>query len=93
MRDWRYKINVKKEWCDTKEDESKAFALVDKVLAEIKNIREKIEIEDVETLEHIVDELIDFKSEGIIDVDQFDDIWSELYDWCDDEGVWLSTII
>lgn len=79
---WTHKLNL----ADVFHDDALTFEVKrDTIVRRIKAAR--FYDADNWTLFGIVDELAD-----TTDVEDFDYVWSEFYDWADAERVWISTI-
>jgi hypothetical protein len=101
MANWRATVDIKAEWIASNADKEKVTELVTKVVAWMDE-RLKVGIfKDDSGLEELRDE---FKSMltaakrskskpvwGVRRIAKFDALWSDFYDWCDSNLVWVKT--
>ena len=90
MGKWAYKIDVADLWRQ-QEDEEISFEdfvreLTDTFSSEVENIHETIGYSEAMVFEDIVQRM---SMAG--DEEEFDDEWHQLYDWADDNRVWINT--
>ena len=79
MSQWKYTLHIKNEWKACKEG---MMNIKDLALSVIKKLQ-AFKIEDDFELDDIIEELQFFTTQEEQDVNEFDNIWSRLYDWAD----------
>jgi hypothetical protein len=94
MANWRYTLDVKDAWQQTKAGEMIVAAFAAHAVKQI----DALGIEDDERLLEIVDELSDIAQSDDADVQWLDRVWKSLYDWADqvvgswdDKMCWIKT--
>lgn len=100
MANWRHTVNISKEWQAVKDKTMEVWELTDVLSEHLKRINTNA-TDDVDwVLEDIIDELSDFAKDKITDVDAFDAIMHQVYDWADtplsdrwpcDRKCWIQT--
>jgi len=88
MREWKQTINFMPFW---NED---GMSIVDKgkaAAAEIKRVFPDWENGDDDELEYIVGDFEEGVAEDEAPVEMFDSAMSDLYDWADENSVWVAT--
>ena len=80
---WQHKIRL----ADVFHDEDRTFLeRRDAIVLRCKTQLRRIYSES-EDLQYLLEELSETEDE-----DQFDEIWNDFYDWCDDNQVWVATV-
>lgn len=90
MADWKYKIDMADTW-ERYPDEigfrTLKSLVVDELNKALEDLRDIIEDEDeIMSLEDLISEI-----EITDDEEEFDPVWTELYDWADYNKVWIAT--
>ena len=80
MANWKYTLNVKAEWQATKAGDMTLQAFAAFAAGRIKTL--PVFGEDRQ-IEEIVEELESIGADPDADVEWFDGVWSNLYDWAD----------
>ena len=95
MANWKYTLNVKNEWQATKAGDMTLQAFTTFVVGRIKKLPP---FEKDLVLFDIVTELESIAEDSEADVEWFDSVWSQLYDWADqtiggwnDKMCWIKT--
>ena len=92
MANWKIKINVGDLWEKYQNDED--FNLIKFIKALVSRLEDKVDevsekLGEDEAIEF--DNFIEQLSYNVDNEDEFDYIWQDLYDWCDNNLVWLGT--
>jgi len=85
-RPWKHRIDVADAW---KTQKFKAVATSAK--QQLGRLQSQ-HFNDDSTLAELIDELEAIAHCWDSTVDDFDDVWGQLYDWADRERVWLGTV-
>ena len=86
MANWKYTLNVKNEWQATKAGDMTLQAFTAFVAGRIK---EMPPYDNDAELEDIVTELESIAEDSEANVEWFDHVWNNLYNWADQTvGVW-----
>jgi hypothetical protein len=95
MANWKHTLNVKNEWQATKAGDMTLQAFAAFAAGRIKQL--PVFGEDRE-IEEIVEELESIAADPEADIEWFDSVWNQLYDWADqvvggwnDKMCWIRT--
>lgn len=90
MANWKYKINIKEEW---KAAQSGELTIQELAKAAHSRLRALPAYQPGSDLEDICDGLLDIAEDPNATADDFDLVWSDLYDWGDTvlERTWPTT--
>jgi hypothetical protein len=94
MPNWKLTIDVVEQWDSLKELEGDArynevtfFPLRDALVAKLRVYRNLADrLDNSGEFEIIVDNLAEVE-----DIDEMDEVWSNLYDWADEYRAWIKT--
>jgi hypothetical protein len=79
MANWEHTLNIKDEWKMVKNNEMQLKDFIKVVIRKLK----RFNLDDAELLS-IIDDFEILASQDDPEVDEFDCIWNELYDWADE---------
>jgi putative heme iron utilization protein len=87
MAKWKYKVEIGKEWND------ESLSIAKKIDVIIERVQNAVPAALVEDIEDEIQELRNLQVEFGDDIEgeDFDDIWSSIYDWADANRVWINT--
>jgi len=88
---WTYKLDVSDVWQKVKDDKMKLSDFCALVVKRIDELMPKVDILDGMLLREIRDNLDALAVDSFPDVDDFDDIWKDLYNWADRARCWVAT--
>lgn len=87
MIPWSHRIDVRPEWADAQSDEEGWREVAISAAAQMRNLPDSGRPPDI-----IIAELEDVADDDGSDVDDFDCVWEDLYDWADvDKRLWIAT--
>lgn len=84
-REWKYKINLANEF-DTPDDLSP-----EDIPEVVRAICDKLKSSDAKNVEGFIEKVEEL--EHHTDLYDFNDDWNLFYDWCDDNNIWIETIL
>lgn len=90
MANWVIKLDLSDIWNKYQEDEDfEEFkeALIPRLKEKLEEVQEKLGDDAAMEFEDMISE-IEYNAE---DVEEFDYIWQDFYDWADENKVWLGT--
>ena len=83
MSKWRHIVDVSQVF----HEESMTYeGRRDRIVTQLRKLADKMGGADADLLSDLLDDL-----EGADNEDEFDSFWDEIYDWADDNRVWINT--
>lgn len=86
MTQWIETLEVKEDWKLAENDTITVHEFVKRLVPKL----EALKLKDI-VLSKIIDEFEMFLKDENNDEDDFDEIWEQLYNWCDYHRVWVRT--
>lgn len=86
---WDYEIDIKEEWKKTKEKEMSISDLCNVIISKIETKLKKIDSFDKEDL---LEEFKMLAEDMNADVEDFDELWDQFYDFCDTNRIWVRIV-
>ena len=80
IRKWKYTLDVEEEWNKVKKDEIGIKEFIALLIPKLERINK---VEDDPSLENIISEFEMLSEMNLVETEEFDYWWNELYDWCD----------
>ena len=90
MRRWKYRIALKKEWKAAKNGEMDVEVLTKEIGKKIRVLLADNPTLNGMFIDGVTSTLESFSGD---DLDEFDDIFDNLYNWADVHDVWVETVL
>ena len=93
MTNWKYTIELRDFWNKVYYAEGSVADVIKAFLAAYENVPARFKDTESEEFVEKFQYMLE-KSAGVeddIDTDEFDDVWSEVYDWADAHKIWIQT--
>jgi hypothetical protein len=87
MAEWKYVLDVKDAWQKTKKNELTIKEFISILITKV----QELNIQNDSLLEYLMEDFKGLLEEDSIDIEEFDGLWEELYDWADqviEPGYW-----
>jgi hypothetical protein len=81
MAEWKYVLDVKDAWQKTKKKELPIKEFISILIKKA----QKLNIQNDGLLEYLMEDFKRLLEEDSIDIEEFDSLWEELYNWADQE--------
>jgi len=91
MANWKYVVNTLPEWEQAQEDKLEIKALITALDGRFQASLPAELYEEIEELFDQLKGLIEDAGDDDVDADEFDEVWSQIYDWADARRIWIKT--
>lgn len=92
MANWKHTIDMQPEWKQSQDGQGSVRAVIQKLSHQCEAMPAHLRDSELEDVLCSFQNLLDNTPEDEdVDADEFDYVWSELYDWADEKKVWIKT--
>ena len=88
---WKYRLDVRDIWGKTKDGEMSLADFCTVVVKRIDTLLESMGLLDRMWLKDIRNSIAELAVDSFPEVEDFDDIWDDLYDWANSARCWVAT--